>query len=216
MAKKVPRSRARRGALGIAMAAAVLTAGGSASAEPRGVDWGKTITELDKFVRTGERQSAPAPKKHHERLSLGDEPNVQNMGNAWFGVAPKVTLVARDWASSTRLAGERLSLVDGLRLSASTRMVVSRARLSNARFAPFVQLGVGQWRVDRNLNPHMQRYVEIASQLGTGFELRLTRRWQVAGEVSATSLIREQRDAEPTAVPQGVLWSASLASRVEF
>ena len=92
-------------------------------------------------------------------------------------------------------------------------MVVGRARLTGARIVPFVQVGFGQWRVDTRFNPLTPQEVEVAGQLGTGFEIRLNRRWQVAAELSATSLIREgQYDAQP----QNVLWSAMVASRVEF
>lgn len=182
--------------------------------EPRGVDWGKLLVDLDRFVRTGaERPVVAPPPSQTGRAPISDDPSPQNLGSAWFGVAPRVTLVARDWASSTRLAGDRLSLVDGLRLSASTRMVVGRARLSGARFTPFIQLGLGQWRVDRNHLPFMPRNIELASQLGAGVELRLTRRWQVAAETTFTTLIR---DGQSSSIPQTLLWSSFLASRVEF
>ena len=132
---------------------------------------------------------------------------------AWFGVAPRVTLVARDWASSTRLAGDRLSLVEEMRLSASTRMVVGRARLSAARFTPFLQAGIGQWRVDRNYLPLTPHLIEVASQVGTGFELRVSRRCQIAAEATVTSLIRDGQQHE---FPQSMLWGTFIASRVEF
>jgi hypothetical protein len=178
--------------------------------EPRGVDWVKGLVELDKLAR-GHAENATSTRSQQLRL---DDPSPQNMGNAWFGVAPRVTLVARDWASSTRLAGDRLSLVETMRLSASTRMVVGRARLSATRFTPFLQLGLGQWRVDRKHLPLTPQTIEIAGQLGTGFELRLTRGWQLAAETTVTSLIREGQ-TNP-GVPQTVLWSTFLASRIEF
>src|SRR5690606_36543739 len=137
--------------------------------EPRGVDWGKLIVQLDRFARTGSESTAINPPPSPAPRAAPEDPSPSNLGNAWFGVAPRVTLVARDWASSTRLAGDRLSVVDAIRLSASTRMVVGRARLSNARFAPFVQIGMGQWRVDRNYLPFTPSSIEVASQLGTGF-----------------------------------------------
>lgn len=194
--------------------ASTLRAGLARAEAPRGVDWIQGLVELDRLARGGGERSGPttAPR-HASRPTALDDPNPQSMGNAWFGVAPRVTLVARDWASSTRLAGDRLSLVEEMRLSASTRMVVGRARLSEARFTPFFQVGVGQWRVDRNYLPLTPRAIEVAGQLGTGFELRLTSRWQVAAEATVTSLIREGQNP---GVPQAMLWSTLLASRVEF
>ncbi|MBX3261581.1 MAG: hypothetical protein KF782_17995 [Labilithrix sp.] len=194
--------------------ASTLFAGAARADEPRGVDWIRGLVELDRLARgDGERPAHASTSGYASRPAAVDDPNPQSMGNAWFGVAPTVTLVARDWASSTRLAGDRLSLVEEMRLSASTRMVVGRARLSEARFTPFFQMGVGQWRVDRNYLPLTPRTIEIAGQLGTGFELRLTRRWQVAAEAAVTSLIREGPNP---GVPQTMLWSTLLAARVEF
>ena len=183
--------------------------------EPRGVDWLKMLVDLDRIARGGaERPTLNPPRQTPRPAPVSDDPSPQNMGNAWFGVAPRVTLVARDWASSTRLIGDRLSLVEQMRLSASTRMVVGRVRLSGARFTPFIQIGLGQWRVDRTYLPLTPRTIEIASQVGTGFELRLTRGWQLAAETTMTSLIRDGQNNGP--VPQTMLWSTFVASRIEF
>jgi hypothetical protein len=179
--------------------------------EPRGVDWMKALVDLDRLARGAPEKPGSAPRPSSRPGA--EDPSPQNMGNAWFGVAPRVTLVARDWASSTRLAGDRLSLVDGMRLSASTRMVVGRARLSGARFTPFIQVGLGQWRTDRNYLPLTPHTMEVASQFGGGFEVRLTRRWQLAAETTATGLIRE---GQSNSLPQTMLWSTFIASRIEF
>lgn len=184
--------------------------------EPRGVDWLSAVTELDKMMRNGGERPIPVavPRQQQSRSLTLDDPSPQNMGNAWFGVAPRVTLVARDWASSTRLAGDgRMNVTEQVRLSMSTRMVVSRARLSNTRFSPFLQIGIGQWRVDRNYLPLTPNTTEVASQVGTGFELRLKRSWQIAAETTATTLIREGQHNE---LPQTTMYSAFIASRVEF
>lgn len=192
--------------------ASITVATAARAGDPPGVDWMKALVDLDRMARGGaERPSAQT--KPRAPAAANDDPSPQNMGNAWFGVAPRVTLVARDWASSTRLIGDRLSLVEQMRLSASTRMVVGRARLSGTRFTPFVQVGLGQWRVDRRYLPLTPHTIEIASQLGTGFELRLNRRWQLAAETTVTSLIRE---GQSNSLPQTMLWSTFLASRVEF
>jgi len=206
--------------LGKTLAATAVVAATTFAATPaqadQKVDWTKILREVDHFVRTGSTENPQLklePKRQSPQLTIGD-PNPQNLGNAWFGVAPRVTLVARDWTSSTRLAGDKMGfLTENIRLAASTRMVVSRVRLNNARFTPFMQLGVGQWRVDTRYVPGMHQTVEVAGQLGTGFELRVSRRVQVAAEVSATTLIRYDINDQQ---PQNVLWSALIASRVQF
>lgn len=175
------------------------------------VDWMKVLVEVDHFARTGDLESGK-PKHEGQQLTL-DDPSPKNMGNAWFGVAPKVTLVARDWSQSTRLLGDKMGFIDNIRLAQSTRMVMSRVRLNSARFTPFMQLGAGQWRVDTRYVPGMRQMVEIAGQLGTGFEMRVNKRWQIAAEVSATTLIRYDINDQQ---PQNVLYSALVASRVQF
>lgn len=204
--------------LGAALPAvlSLTTAASTAHAEPRGFggfDWGKAVVDLDAFARGSSDQPVAAPKKQTIRPGTSEDPSPQNMGNAWFGVAPRMTLVARDWASSTRLAGDRLSLLDAVRLSQSTRMVVGRARLSATRFTPFVQVGVGQWRVDRTVLPLTPRIIEVATQFGGGFELRITRAWQLAAEATGTTLFR---DGTGESVPQTMLWSTFIASRLSF
>lgn len=206
--------------LGLKLAAAALVALGTTTVttaahadEPRGVDWMKALVDLDRFARTGSERPAAQTQHTRARPHATDDPSPHNLGNAWFGVNPRVTLVARDWASSTRIVGDRLSVVESVRLAASTRMVVGRARLSNTRFTPFVQVGVGQWRVDRRYLPFTPANIEVASQLGTGFELRLTPRWQLAAETSFISLIR---DGQSDTFPQTVMWSTLVASRLDF
>lgn len=179
------------------------------------VDFMKVLVEADHFFRTGEVESGkPKAQPKHDQLMLTlDDPSPKNMGNAWFGVAPKVTLVARDWNQSTKLLGDKMGFIDNVRLAQSTRMVVSRVRLAPTRFTPFMQLGMGQWRVDTRYVPTMAQKVEIAGQLGTGFELRLSRRVQPAAEVSPTTLIRYDVNDQQ---PRNVLYSALVASRIEF
>lgn len=199
----------------VALAAAATFAATPAKADTT-INWGKLLLEVDHMVRTNATetpQKAQANKRSLGETSELDQPNEGNLGNAWFGVAPKVSLVARDWAGSTHLAGDKLGLLDSYRLSKSTRMMVGRMRLTGARITPFVQLGFGQWRVDTRLNPLTPQEVEIAGQLGTGFEIRLNRRWQIAAELTTTQLIREgQYDHQP----QNMLWSGLVASRIEF
>ncbi|HVJ94149.1 MAG TPA: hypothetical protein VM580_30385 [Labilithrix sp.] len=202
----------------VATAAAIATTaiGSAAHAdELRGFDWMQALVDLDRFARgSASADRSASAQRPSPRTTSSDDPSPHNLGNAWFGVAPRVTLVARDWASSTRLAGDRLSLVETMRLAASTRMVVGRARLSATRFTPFLQVGLGQWRVDRTYLPLIPGSIEIASQLGTGFELRITPRWQLAAEATMTSLIREGHNT--SVIPQSMLWSTLVASQIEF
>ena len=205
-------------ALAVACSAA-LTISGSAQAEPRGVDWSKVVYDLDQYVRGntgGTDMLAPAHPRRVTNLAGGSRAPDEDIDKshpeqAWFAIDPRMTLIARDWNGSMRLAGDRLSLVDSMRLSASTRMVVGRARLSSARFAPFLQLGLGQWRVDRTYLPLTPFTEEIATQLGGGFELRLAKRWHTAVETDCTSILRQGARFESRQ-----LLSAFLASRIDF
>lgn len=212
--------RALRG-VAVAAFATCVAAPSAAHAEP-GVDWMRIVLDLDTLARRGaDALDSPRcastgcgqPRVRTPALEPHD-PNPQNAGNAWFGVAPRVSLVARDWASAYRVAGDRLALVDAVRLSSSTRMVLSRVRLSDRRFTPFAQVGLGQWRVDTNVMPLTRRYMEIAAQVGGGLEVRLSRRWQVAAESTITLLHADGPQPAEVAVP--LLWSTMLASRLEF
>ena len=185
----------------------------TAHADPArgGTDWMRLLVQLDGLARGKPERRSPASEPR------SSDPAPNNAGNAWFGVDPKVTLVARDWASAYRLAGDRLSLVDAMRLSASTRMVLSRVRMSDlrsTRVVPFVQVGAGQWRTDPNLLPLTPRSTELAAQFGAGIEWHVLPRWHVACESAFIALYREH--GAPPNVPQSRIWSATIASRVEF
>jgi hypothetical protein len=86
--------------------------------------------------------------------------------------------------------------------------------LGDGRVAPFAQMGLGQWRIDTSLMPGMQQDVELAMQLATGFELRLTRTWKLALEADYTVLYREVH--EPQMVTSPWLWGTILATRATF
>jgi hypothetical protein len=182
------------------------------------IDWMTKLVQIDQYARTGSERSQPTvPSRADERTLPTSEPYEQNPGNAWFGVAPRVSFVARDWATSLRLAGDRLSVVDAMRLSRSTRMIVTRVRFGDlrvSRVTPFAQIGLGQWRTDSNIMPLTPRSTEIAGQTGGGIEIQVSRTWQLAVESSMTALYREQR--EDTSIPQTRFWSAMFASRLEF
>lgn len=187
------------------------------------IDWGRVLGDLDLVARKGAdvldtprcspagcqtdtNATAAAP----ERIQAN---HVQDAGSTWFGVAPTMSLVARDWSSAYKVAGERLALVDALRLTSSTRMVLARVRLNQSRVSPFAQVGLGQWRTDPYLLPLSARYTEIAAQGACGVEVRLLGTWQIALETTLTTLYRETRE---TGMPAPQNWSSTFASRVAF
>lgn len=215
------RSKLTRLAASLAATVAAMTIAAPARADESrvAIDWMEKLVQIDHYVRTGaERPVIVLPSRASERPVTGStEPYEQNAGNAWFGVAPRVSFVARDWGSSLRLKGDRLSLVDAMRLTESTRMIVTRVRfgdLAVSKVTPFAQVGLGQWRTDTNIMPLTPRSTEIAGQAGGGFEIQVSRKWELAFESTVTALYREQR--EDTSIPQTRFWSAMLASRLEF
>jgi hypothetical protein len=203
----------RKYSLTVAAAIATMAISGTAKADPDvKIDWGRALVQLDAAMRGNSERPGTTPAPRADKPS--DDPFVMNGGNAVGGVTPRVAVVARDWATHYRLAGDRLSLADAMRLSSSTRMVISRVRFDAGVVRPFLQLGLGQWRTDTNLMPFTPRSTEIAGQAGGGLELQLTRSWQVACESSVTALYREQRESDD--IPQTRMWSATIASRFEF
>ena len=209
-----------------AAALATMFASSAALADPtpKGTDWTRVLSDLDRVARQGAdvldaprcspagcetstNATAAAPER-------GFKLNVQNTANDLLAFRPALSLVARDWGSSFRVAGDRLALVDAMRLTQSTRMVLTRVRMSDARIAPFAQVGLGQWRTDPFLLPLSPRYEEIAAQAAGGVELRLMGSWQVALESSMTMLYREQQNSRD--LPAARMWSTTFASRVDF
>lgn len=202
---------------------------GTAHADPASgsvasADWGRLLGDLDAVARKGadvvdaprcaaagcmtETNATAAPPERTGPVT------VQNTTNSWFNVAPSFSLVARDWTSAYRVTGDRLALVDALRLTSSTRMVLSRVRLTEgSRITPYAQVGLGQWRTDPYLLPLSPRYEEAAAQVAGGFEVRLKGTWQLAFESTMTMVYLAQRDST---MPSTQLWSTTIASRVEF
>jgi hypothetical protein len=200
-----PRAALSIGCLGVVLAAAADAAADESRAT---LDWARMLSGAHAWVgRNAERA---------ERGDLlGETPRqaVSTFGTAWFGVAPTVTIVARDWGQSHLLSG-RLSVTEAMRLSRSSRMVVSRLRLAGGRITPFSQVGLGEWRIDRDLLPQAPRDVELAAQMGGGFEMQLVPGWELALESTATLIYREAR--EPQNVPTPRLFGTMLASRITF
>ncbi|MDB4936963.1 MAG: hypothetical protein JWP87_3935 [Labilithrix sp.] len=200
------------------------TVAASAHADPtNGTDWGRVLSDLDAVARKGadvldsprctpagcqtDTNATAAPPERGVRF------NVQDTSNDLVSFHPTVSLVARDWGSSFRVAGDRLALVDALRLTSSTRMVLTRVRMSDSRISPFAQVGLGQWRTDPYLLPLTPSYTEIAAQAAAGLEMRLKGTWQVAFETASTVLYRERGGSD---MPAPHIFSTTIATRVDF
>jgi hypothetical protein len=129
----------------------------------------------------------------------------------FIDLSPSVSLVARDWRGSMKLAGPTM-LVDDLRPTASNRMVVGRIA-TDARLATFAQLGIGEWRIDTAMFPSARSYSEIAGQLGAGIELRLPRNLRFAGECEYTMLYRDLRYAAGEVAPRILAFVVAMDGR---
>ena len=169
------------------------------------IDWGK----LSDAIQKGEVALFPRENPFERKLSVTGSSQQER----WFGVSPHLSLVARDWGGAQLLLGHA-SVTDIVRLSRSSRMVVSRLRLADGRVAPFMQLGLGQWRVDTDLMPVMPRDTELAVQFGGGFEYRVARGWELALEVDYTVLYREAHEPQQVSGPR--MMGGFLATRAHW
>jgi hypothetical protein len=170
------------------------------------LDWGKLADML--------HDGAPFLRQESSRSVLERGMHPASTPEApWLVVSPHVSLVARDWSGAQLLVGH-LMLTDQVRLSRSCRMLLSRVRIAAGRFAPFAQAGLGQWRVDTDLMPTMPRDVEMAGQLGGGFEFAVSRSATIALEADYTILYREQH--EPQMISEPRPWVTFLAARARF
>jgi hypothetical protein len=197
-----------RPALAAAFALAALLSPSTAAADDGlrfSMDWDK----LGVVLHEGASSLLPHESWHAET------PDPAHGGTAppWIGTSPRLALVARDWGVSQVLWGH-LAVTDQFRLSRSSRMVVTRVRLADGRLTPFVHVGVGQWRADTSIVPSMPSDVELAGQLGGGFELEVAPRTVIALEADCTVLYREGHD--DLTISSGQLWSTLLAARARF
>ena len=197
-------------ALGLTLLAPVARADGSTRLS---VDWGK----LGEVLR-----QAPGmllPREHDvERVQHGEHAESSEVSLAarpWVGLAPRMSLVARDWGSSQLLVGN-LTVTDHLRLTRSSRMVVSRVRLTEGRLVPFAQLGIGEWRVDRTLVPALPLNQQLAAQAGAGFELAVAPAFAVALEANWTLLWNDDVASQSQTAARPYLWGSLLAARARF
>jgi hypothetical protein len=128
--------------------------------------------------------------------------------------AAHLSLIARDWDAAQLLLGH-LAPIDEVLRERSKRMLLVRRRLAspNARLVPFLQAGLGQWRVDPDM-PAIPHDVVLAGQLGAGIELHLSRLASVAAEAECTVLNPMRSDAQW--IHTSALWGSFLAARVKF
>jgi hypothetical protein len=174
------------------------------------VDWGKLGDVLN--------QAPGALLQLRERDVERGEHGDRSESSDWFaarplvGLAPRMSVVARDWGASQLLVGN-LTLTDQLRLTRSSRMVVSRVRLAEGRLVPFAQLGIGEWRVDRSLVPTLPLNQQLAAEAGAGFELTVTPSLAVALEADWTLLSNDDITSRLQTIG---LWGSLLAARARF
>jgi hypothetical protein len=126
--------------------------------------------------------------------------------------AARLSVIARDWDAAQLLLGH-LSPIDEVLRERSKRMVLMRRRLADGPLVPFLQLGLGQWRIDPDM-PAIPHDVVLAGQLGGGLELHLTRLASVAAEAECT-VINPAR-SEALWIRSSTLWGSFLAARVKF
>jgi hypothetical protein len=197
-------------ALGLGLALQTPTA--RADGSPRlSVDWAK----LGDVLRQAPSLLPKEDVERAEHADRGESGDVPLAARRWVGLAPRMSLVARDWGASQLLVGN-LTLTDQLRLTRSSRMVVSRVRLAEGRLVPFAQLGIGEWRVDRSLVPALPLNQQVAAQAGAGFELTVTPSFVVALEADWTLLWDDDITSQPQTIARPNLWGSLLAARARF
>lgn len=126
--------------------------------------------------------------------------------------SPSLSLVARDWHGSVKIAGHRTLLVDDLRPTSSNRLVVARVA-TDARLTTFVQLGVGEWRIDPVMFPNARSYSEVAGQVSAGFELQLPSGVRLAGEAQYTALYHDLHYSVDEVAPRIVSFVVAVDGR---
>lgn len=131
----------------------------------------------------------------------------------WLGSAFRFAIVARDWQGAQRVVGTHLCATDALRVSRSSRMVLSRIVLMDGRIAPFAHLGLGQWRVDSDLLPFVPIDTQLAGQVGFGLDVPLASHAGLAVETDYTVLYREALDQHLLS-PR--VWSTLAVARMEL
>jgi hypothetical protein len=152
------------------MVAALTGAGARANEGRVAVDWAK----LGDLLRAPTLTVAPVEAWRTEladRATFGRPGSDQPLLEAQPGLG-RYSVVARDF-DGPRLVMGRLSATDQVRRGRSRRMMLLRGRLSDGPVTPFVQLGLGQYRVAPDVlgPPHP---LLLAGQAGAGIELSFT------------------------------------------
>jgi hypothetical protein len=172
------------------------------------VDWGRALALGESWVHDRKHHkdhASPIASLRHD--SDDDE-------SSFLGTNPRFSIVLRDWEGGHHLAGGLLSVTDAIRMSRSSRMLLSRMTMTSGQVMPFVQFGAGQWRVDKDMQPFLPKDVELAALLGCGFDFALTHNLAVALETDWTILYRETREA--TNIGAAHIFSSFAALRWEL
>jgi hypothetical protein len=180
------------------------------------VEWSKFYAAAEGIMRGKFVREEPTSRaaQSSDAMARTDARSPGGATNPWFGVDPHVSVVARDWGEGFRLYGAPMALSDQLRLTRSSRMIMSRVRLGNGRIVPFLQVGAGQWRVDTSTLPAMHYDIQIASHAGWGLEAHLARNFDIVAESSSTFIMRDSR--EPGSVVATRIFGAAFFSRFTF
>ncbi|MEI7895026.1 MAG: hypothetical protein WCI05_18165 [Myxococcales bacterium] len=128
--------------------------------------------------------------------------------------APQLSFVVRDWGVSRALFGGSMGVADRVRLSRSSRMLVTRFSFDARAFAPFVHVALGQWRIDTEVLPVFARDEWMAGQLALGLEMKVGA-WALAGQFDFTRLHRGPREL-PSPVGEPQIWGAFVGARALF
>jgi len=216
---------------GAAPRAAVAMPSLSASAAGR-IDWENTLIFLRDLIAQPSLLNAPSragknfsqSSASYGTSSMGcahpSPPSAQcpsddnsSATRGWLGLKPRASILARDWSSTFPIAGGALSLNDQFRLARATRMAIARVHVTSGQWSPYVDIGVGQWRVPTWSAARVSRYEEIAGQISIGVDIELTPSWHIGLEQSGTVLYRERGGST---LPPARSWNAAIASRLEF
>jgi len=85
--------------------------------------------------------------------------------------------------------------------------------IADSRLSTFVQVGLGQWRIDPAMFPTARSYSEIAGQVGSGVELRLSSRVRIAGEVTYTALYHDLHYTSDEVAPRILAFAFAIDGR---
>jgi hypothetical protein len=123
------------------------------------------------------------------------------------------SLVARDWNGSFAVVGKDLAS-DNIRLTRSSRMLVSRLTLGDGKIKPFAHFAVGEWRYDPYLLPLMPRNQEYATQFSGGLAIELFKHTSFVWEADYTVLVRSTREPQNLPSPHVLGTFAILETRL--